>query len=101
MQLAIAWEALTGWSLLGEVDYHDFLSLVALCRDEVKWATHHGFTFLLAFTHSRKQTKASHAYLRVSGEAAGCLPSGLPPPSSQSQEDASCTKDTCKKYATL
>lgn len=35
-QLAIAWKALTGWNLLGEVDYHDFLSVEAVWRDEVK-----------------------------------------------------------------
>lgn len=61
------------------------------------------FHFLRGIRSSKEAEQRSHkgAYLRGSAEAAGCLPSGPPPPSSQFQEDASCTEDTFRNDAAL
>lgn len=61
------------------MNYH-FLSLVALCRDEVKWAAHHDFTFLPAFVHpqeaeQRPPVPVWEAEIGGWGEGVGPLPS--------------------------
>lgn len=101
-QVAFGWKLFTGWSPFWFVNYHDFLSLMAVWGDEGKVQPS---VISPSSPHSLTQgnrTKVSCGWLG-GGELRLLGPCPWSPhlKSSETQEGASCIQGTCRKHADL